>query len=52
MNKAAMTVAQAIELLSKLPDKNMALMVDCPHCGHGHQLAEIEEMVILKGNPE
>jgi hypothetical protein len=42
-----MTVAQAIEFLSKVGDKNMALMIDCPHCGKGNQLAFIDEAVIL-----
>ena len=43
-----MTVKEAIEVLSKLPDKEMILMVDCPHCGRGSQLANIEECVVLK----
>lgn len=47
--KEGMTVKQAIEYLSKLPDKEMALMVDCPNCGHGHQLARIVEAVIMEG---
>lgn len=43
-----MTVKQAIKLLSAMPDKNLMLMVDCPYCGRGHQLAKIEECVVLK----
>lgn len=43
-----MTVKQAIDILSVMPDKGMMLMVDCPHCGRGSQLAEIEECIILK----
>jgi len=43
-----MTVKQAIKFLSKLPDKDMVLMVDCPHCGHGCQLAKIYEAVVLQ----
>ena len=42
-----MTVAQAIDFLSKIGDKSMAVMIDCPHCGKGSQIAFIEEAVIL-----
>lgn len=44
-----MTVKQAIEYLSKLRDHSIFLMIDCPNCGQGHQLARIEEAVILSG---
>jgi len=44
-----MTVKQAIEWLGKLKDKDMFLMVDCPHCGRGQQLSAIEEVVLLRG---
>lgn len=44
-----MTVKEAIEFLSKLPDKELAIMVDCPHCGRGNQLAKIDEVVLLQG---
>ena len=47
-----MTVKEAIEILSQLPDKEMLLMVDCPHCGRGSQLAAVEECVVLKSKPE
>lgn len=43
-----MTVKEAIEILSKLDDKKMELMVDCPNCGQGSLIAEIAEMVVLK----
>ena len=43
-----MTVREAIEWLEKLPDKEMMLMVDCPHCNRGYELAKISEVVILK----
>lgn len=46
-----MTVKQAIAFLSKLPDKSIELMIDCPYCGKGNQLAKIEEAVILKSEP-
>lgn len=42
-----MTVHEAIEWLQKLPDKDIMLMVDCPHCGRGAQLDRIAEAVIL-----
>ena len=48
-----MTVAQVIEFLSKIKDKNTAMMIDCPFCGHGNQLCRIDEVVLLKtGNKE
>jgi len=49
----SMTVAQVIEFLSKIKDKNTAMMIDCPFCGHGNQLCRIDEVVLLKtGNKE
>lgn len=50
--KPGMTVKQAIEWLSKLPDHSIEMMIDCPHCGRGNQLARIEEAVILRSPPE
>jgi hypothetical protein len=44
-----MTVRRAIELLEAMPDKGLMLMIDCPYCGRGNQLAEIAECVVLKG---
>jgi hypothetical protein len=43
-----MTVREAIEYLKSLPDKDIMLMVDCPHCGRGAQLEKIFEAVILR----
>lgn len=43
-----MTVKEAIKFLTKLPDKEICLMVDCPYCGKGSQLAKIYEAVILE----
>ena len=47
--RKAMTVKQAIAWLSKVEDKTIFIFVDCPYCGHGHQLAEMWEVVIMKG---
>lgn len=47
-----MTVKEAIEWLSKLPDKELEMMIDCPHCGRGNQLASISEAVILRSEEE
>lgn len=47
-----MTVKQVIEWLSKLPDKSIFIMVDCPNCGHGQQLAAMCEAVIMQGKRE
>jgi len=47
-----MTVKQAIEWLSKLPDKDMFILIGCPHCGRGHQLGRIAEAVVLEGKAE
>lgn len=44
-----MTVEQAIEALQKVPDKQVMIMVDCPHCGRGSQLAEAFEAVAICG---
>lgn len=42
-----MTVQQAIDFLSKIDDKSIAMMIDCPYCGKGNQLDFIDEAVIL-----
>jgi len=47
-----MTVKEAIALLKKMPDHNLEMMVDCPYCGSGNQLASIEECVVLRTQPE
>jgi hypothetical protein len=47
-----MTVKQAIKFLESLSDKSIELMVDCPYCGRGNQLAKIEEAVILRGSEQ
>ena len=47
-----MTVREAIDFLNSLPDKEMMLMVDRPHCGRGAQLEKIFEAVILQSKEE
>ena len=44
----SMTVKEAILLLEKMPDKTMEILVDCPQCGRGRQLAAIDECVVLR----
>jgi hypothetical protein len=44
--KKHMTVQQAIDFLSKIEDKSMAMMIDCPYCGN--QLDMIDEVVLLR----
>jgi len=46
-----MTVKEAIKFLSELPDEDIEMMIDCPHCGRGNQLARIDEAVILRSEP-
>lgn len=43
-----MTVKEAIKWLEKLPDKELELLIDCPFCGKGCQLAKMSEAVILR----
>lgn len=43
-----MTVKEAIELLKKMPNKEIAVLVDCPHCGRGAQLEKIDQCVLLE----
>jgi hypothetical protein len=47
-----MTVQEAIQLLSKMPDKDVAVLIDCPHCGRGCQLEKIDQCVLLESKPE
>jgi hypothetical protein len=44
--KKHMTVQQAIDFLSKIEDKSMAMMIDCPYCGN--QLDMLDEVVLLR----
>ena len=44
-----LTVKQAIKMLQKLPDKELKLLIDCPFCGKGSQIAAIDECVVLSG---
>lgn len=48
MSKAKpLTVKQAIELLSKVADKELRVLIDCPYCGKGSQISTITECVVL-----
>ena len=51
MTKGPLTVREMIKLLEALPDKEMTMMVDCPYCGRGNQLASIVECVVLRSVP-
>ena len=47
-----MKVSEAIAFLAKLPDKDLELLIDCPNCGQGNQLAHIFEAVVLSSIPK
>ena len=47
-----MTVQQAIKWLQELPDKQLEILIHCPYCGRGNQLAKMEEVVILFASPD
>ena len=47
-----MKVSDAIAFLSKLPDKDIELLIDCPNCGQGNQLAHMFEAVVLSSTPK
>jgi hypothetical protein len=42
-----MTVQQVIAALSKMPDKSIKVLIDCPYCGKGNQLSKVDEFVVL-----
>ncbi len=42
-----MTVKEAIEMLTNIDNKDMRLMIDCPHCGHANEMRTISELVVL-----
>jgi hypothetical protein len=46
--KRFLTVREVIKLLEAMPDKEMTMMIDCPYCGKGNQLASIAECVVLR----
>jgi hypothetical protein len=46
------TVKEAIKLLERMPDKEVAVLVDCPYCGKGSQLEKIDQCVLLESKRE
>ena len=42
-----MTVKTLIELLSNIDNKELRLVIDCPHCGKANELRSIKEVVVL-----
>ena len=47
-----MTVKEAIELLKKMPDKEVVILIDCPYCGRGSQLGKVDQCVLLESKKE
>jgi len=47
-----MTVKEVLALLAKMPDHEVKLMIDCPHCGHSKEIKRVEKIVILEGEDE
>ena len=47
-----LTVKQAIKLLSKIADKELRVLIDCPYCGKGNQISAITECVVLSAQPQ
>jgi predicted nucleic acid-binding protein len=43
-----MNVKEAIELLSKMPDKELVIMLDCPYCGKANELITVDEVAVLR----
>ena len=46
---AGMTVKEAINILSKMPDKTLKIVLDCPYCGKANELTTVDECVTLSG---
>ena len=44
-----MTVAALLKVLEKMPDKDMMILLDCPHCGKSAQLWRLSEVVVAEG---
>ena len=44
-----MTVKEVIELLKKMPDHEVKLMIDCPHCGHSKEIKGVTKIVLIGG---
>lgn len=42
-----MTVQETIDALQKMP-KSMRVLFDCSHCGHGMELVEAKQCVIIE----
>lgn len=42
-----MTVKELIDILQRLPDKKVKLVIDCPHCGAANQIKNVTEVVTL-----
>lgn len=43
-----MTVQQAIDELMKIEDRSVSLFFDCPTCGKGMMMWEVQQCVLVK----
>jgi len=45
-----LTVKEVIELLSNIDNKELRLVIDCPHCGKANEIKRVAEIVVLGGD--
>lgn len=43
-----MTVAEAIKMLNKIPDKSLQIFVDCPRCDQANIIRKVDTVVVLE----
>ena len=46
-----MNVKEVIALLSKMPDKNVEILLDCPWCGKSDGIGSLQEVVLASNKP-
>jgi hypothetical protein len=44
-----MTVRDVIEVLQRVPNKDIKVLLDCPYCGRGQQIRGLTEVVVIGG---
>jgi hypothetical protein len=45
-----MTVKELIHLLANIPDQDLRMMIDCPHCGKSQEMKRLFRVVLVSGD--
>lgn len=47
-----MNVKELIDILQRIPDKEVKLVIDCPHCGAANEIKKVTEVVTIGGRED